>query len=244
MAPLPAIRLFLLAVRQISKPVVKATVMRAQNKATFTRAVCIGLGRFSFGVSRVVAKWSAEERVSRRQGVNGNSNSSSNTGSSTATSGDAATKSKDKETENLVSAPRSRSLLRAASEDTMRSSRLLFVRRPVESAWQAFRTAFFAPCDEKVLVSTGAELLIELIVYSILVVVLYFELSTQAKAAEAKHKYLLSRIEALERKVNELIEEHHEGEVETIEAPAPVRVTRLDRLRKGFSSILSTIALS
>ncbi|KAH9599816.1 Optic atrophy 3-like [Trypanosoma melophagium] len=244
MAPLPAIRLFLLAVRQISKPVVKATVTRAQNKATLTRALCIGLGRFSLGISRVVGKWAAEERVNRRVGTNSYGNSdTTNTGSSTE-SGETTANGKDITTENLVVAPRSRSLLRATSEDTMRSSRLFFVRRPVESAWQAFRTAFFAPCDENVLVNTGAELLIELIVYSILVVVVYFELRTSAISAEAKEKYLLGRIEALERKVNELIEEHHRDEVDTIEVPEHVRVTRLDRIKKGFTSVLNKISLS
>ncbi|KEG13677.1 hypothetical protein DQ04_00851030 [Trypanosoma grayi] len=113
----------------------------------------------------------------------------------------------------------------------------------MQSAWQTFRTAFFAPFDEERLVGAGAEVLIELLVYSVLVVVLYLELRTSSQSAEAKERQLLQRIDALERKVNELIQDHHEGALDALQTPEPVVVSRLGRITQKLNGLLSAVLI-
>ncbi|EKG07180.1 hypothetical protein TCSYLVIO_001694 [Trypanosoma cruzi] len=229
MAPLPAFRFFFLAIRQISKPVVKATVSRAKREATITRALCLSLGRFSLGISCVIEKWNSEDTTRRSDG------SWANSGRSDARENQAK--------EGFLVAPRSRSLLQknvapGGSDGTQRIGRL-FLRLPMQTAWGAFRSAYSPSIDEERLVKIGAEVLIELLVYSILSAALYFELSTASKASEAKEACLLQRIEALERKVNELVQGHHADTVAVIEVPEQIVVSRLGRLKKGVDRFLS-----
>ncbi|RNF10621.1 hypothetical protein TraAM80_01437 [Trypanosoma rangeli] len=228
MPPLPAFRFFFLAIRQLSKPVVKAIVSRAQRKATVTRAVCIGFGRFSLGISLVVEKWVAEDRSRGGDG-------------SMAGLGRSAAKTCEDE-KGLLVAPRSRSLLQtttapSGSSGKQRIGRLL-LGRPMQSSWEAFRSAYSPSIEEGPLVKTGAEVLIELIVYSILAVALFFEISTASLAAEEKETCLLKRVEALEGKVNELIQDHHADAVKELEVPETVVVSHLDRLKKRIRSTL------
>ncbi|EKF39238.1 hypothetical protein MOQ_000541 [Trypanosoma cruzi marinkellei] len=229
MAPLPAFKFFFLAIRQISKPVVKATVSRAKREKTITRALCLSLGRFSLGISCVIEKWNAEDIPRRGDGLGTNS------GSSAA--------KENQVREGFLVAPRSRSLLQknttsGGSDGTQRIGRL-FLRLPMQTAWGAFRSAYSSSIDEERLVKIGAEVLIELLVYSILSAALYFELSTASKASEAKEAGLLQRIEALERKVNELVQGHHGDTLAVIEVPEQIVVSRLGRLKKGVDRFLS-----
>ncbi|RNF25848.1 uncharacterized protein Tco025E_01891 [Trypanosoma conorhini] len=228
MPPLPAFKFFFLAIRQLSKPVVKAIVSRAQNKATITRAVCIGFGRFSLGISLVIEKWTAEDKSRGGHG-------------SWAVPGRSAAKTSEPE-EGLLVVPRSRSLFQTAapprgSSGKQRIGRLFF-RRPMQSSWGAFRSAYSSSIEEESLVKTGAEVLIELLVYSILAVALYFEVSTSSQASEAKEARMLQRIEALEGKVNELIQGDHVDAVEALEVPKRVVVGRLERMKEGMSNAL------
>ncbi|CCW60434.1 unnamed protein product [Phytomonas sp. EM1] len=65
MAPLPVLKFFFLGVRQLTKPVAKHVVARANAKRGITRKLCIGLGRISLGLSGVITEWSNNEM--RRQ---------------------------------------------------------------------------------------------------------------------------------------------------------------------------------
>lgn len=203
MAPVLALKFIFLAIRQVSKPLMKTTVARVQQSNIIIRSVCIMLGRFTLGISCVVAKWAADEKraAAPTSGCNG--------------------------AEGLLVTPRSRSLLRGdagkkAGAQTQLIGKLFFHRRPITSTWQAFRSGYSSSTAEEELVSSGAALFTELLIYFLLALILFFELSYASKASEAKEKNLFRRIEALEQKVNELVKEHHEVSMEPLTVPEPV----------------------
>lgn len=81
----------------------------------------------------------------------------------------------------------------------------VFIRHPYRSTWFVFRMTFLAPFPAKRLVSAGAELLIELLAYTVLAMMLFFELRQQFAAAAAKEAHLQARLEAIEEKLNHLV---------------------------------------
>lgn len=123
--------------------------------------------------------------------------------------------------------PRSRSLLQSvvygpqskeSTTDTYDSSVFLdpsrtvgeaarvFIRYPARSSWDVFRQTFLAPFPEDRLVAAGADLMIELVAYTVLCTLLVVELLQQSRNASAKEAHVNARLEAIEAKVNELIE--------------------------------------
>ncbi|KAG5484726.1 hypothetical protein LSCM1_06547 [Leishmania martiniquensis] len=286
MVALPAFKFAFLAIRQVSRPVAKQIVSRANTKRGVTYCVCIGLGRFSLGLSGVISEWTraeerkqqAAKRTSEEKAAEagesapredaavaamgaagkasatasgceaaaaaataaGSSSSLSTATTATATttaamkaqaidaveSSAAATAANSAATPATVT-PRSRSLLQSVVYgpqpqgkvvDTYDSSVFLdpsrtvgeaarvFIRYPTRSAWDVFRQTFLAPFPEDRLVAAGADLLIELVAYTLLCTLLVVELHQQSRMSAAKEAHLQARLEAIEAKVNELVE--------------------------------------
>ncbi|CCW67685.1 unnamed protein product [Phytomonas sp. Hart1] len=61
MVPLPVFKFVFLGIRQLTKPITKHVVARANAKKGITHKVCIGLGRISLGLSGVITEWSNKE---------------------------------------------------------------------------------------------------------------------------------------------------------------------------------------
>ncbi|KAG5483864.1 hypothetical protein CUR178_06861 [Leishmania enriettii] len=287
MVALPAFKFAFLAIRQVTRPVAKQIVSRANTKRALTYCVCIGLGRVSLGLSGVISEWTRAEEQKQKaakrkseetnaeadetalasrasaatiaavhsMGVVGKASatagdcetastvgsSSSTTTTSTPTPVSSAAKAPaiDAEESSLAApaatsaatpatvTPRSRSLLQSVvygpqpkgkvvdtydstvfldPSRTVGEAARVFIRYPTRSAWDVFRQTFLAPFPEDRLVAAGADLLIELVAYTVLCTLLFVELNQQSRIAAAKEAYLQSRLEAIESKVNELVE--------------------------------------
>ncbi|CAG9570158.1 conserved hypothetical protein [Leishmania major strain Friedlin] len=270
MVALPAFKFVFLAIRQVTRPVAKQIVSRANTKRALTYCVCMGLGRVSLGLSGVIAEWTRAEEQKQREArlktaqatgagavqsaaqaamdVVGKTSTASgseppntvgsSSGTDTAMSSAAkaqagkavessiATTAKSAATPATVT-PRSRSLLQSVvygpqpkggTVDTRDSTVFLdlsrtvgevarvFIRNPSRSAWDVFRQTFLAPFPEDRLVAAGADLLIELVAYTVLCTLLVVELYQQSRTSAAKEAHLQARLEAIESKVNELVE--------------------------------------
>ncbi|AYU76805.1 Optic atrophy 3 protein (OPA3) [Leishmania donovani] len=271
MVALPAFKFVFLAIRQVTRPVAKQIVSRANTKRALTYCVCIGLGRVSLGLSGVIAEWTRAEEQKQREAKlkaaqaagataaknaaqvamdvvgkastaasssetpnTAGSSSGTNTAASSAAKAQAgkavessiATTAKSAATPATVT-PRSRSLLQSVvygpqpkggAVDTYDSTVFLdlsrtvgevarvFIRYPSRSAWDVFRQTFLAPFPEDRLVAAGADLLIELVAYTVLCTLLVVELYQQSRTSAAKEAHLQARLEAIESKVNELVE--------------------------------------
>lgn len=122
--------------------------------------------------------------------------------------------------------PRSRSLLESISygplpQKNYNSSVILnpngrtgeavkiFILYPYKTTWELFRNRFLAPYPEDKLVDAGADLLIELMAFTILALILSYELNLQFKSNARKEALLLARIEFLEKRVTRLEKAHH-----------------------------------
>ncbi|KAG5485334.1 hypothetical protein LSCM4_05970 [Leishmania orientalis] len=284
MVALPAFKFAFLAIRQVTRPVARQIVSRANTKRALTYCVCIGLGRVSLGLSGVISEWTRAEEQKQKaakrkseetnaeadetalasrasvatiaavqsMGVAGKASatasgcetastvgsSGSTTTTSTATPVSSAAKAPaiDAEESSLAATsaatpatvtPRSRSLLQSVvygpqpkgkvvdtydstvfldPSRTVGEAARVFIRYPTRSAWDVFRQTFLAPFPEDRLVAAGADLLIELVAYTVLCTLLVVELNQQSRIAAAKEAYLQSRLEAIESKVNELVE--------------------------------------
>ncbi|EAN79646.1 Optic atrophy 3 protein (OPA3), putative [Trypanosoma equiperdum] len=220
--PAPVYRFALLAIRQMSKPMVSRTVKKAQHGASITRTVCLRLGHLSAAISSVMARWHVEEKH-KPSPVNSSKQDSATGEGSTSTFG------KSKEDRAVTVAPRVRSLLGSTPSSRggrSRSGRIFFSSRPMRTVWQTFREGYSASLSEEHLVAAGAELLIELLVYFILAFVLYAEITSSAKASEAKERRLLQRIDALEQKVNELVEANKHMDLAALEVAVHVEEPR------------------
>nr|CCC95309.1 unnamed protein product [Trypanosoma congolense IL3000] len=220
--PALAFRFALLAVRQLSKPIVSRTVKRAHSGSSLTRTICLQLGHLSAAISSVATKWSVEDKHTPCTTTSPDSNSTAAKDSSPSGKPSAGARS-------VVMAPRVRSLLGSSAAIGGRvgsSGRILFSSRPMRTAWQTFREGYAASLSEEHLVNAGAQLLVELIVYLILAAVLYAEITSAAEAYERKEKRLLQRIDALEQKVNEIVTTSKHVDVSTIEVPPHVDTPR------------------
>jgi hypothetical protein len=329
MVALPAFKFVFLAIRQVTRPVAKQIVQRANTKHALTYRMCIGLGRFSLGLSGVIAEWTraeeqkqreakkkseetqkmklaqaAEAEVEKAAGIakkaaeavmhavvkRGNvSTPSTSTPADTASASastttvvqpevdagvpssttptpaptpsappqpPAAPASAEKETSSLSTVvqpapvtlatviPRSRSLLQSvvygpqlkdSPTDTYDSTVFLdpkrtvgeaarvFIRYPARSSWDVFRQTFLAPFPEDRLVAAGADLMIELVAYTVLCTLLVVELMQQSRTTAAKEAHVNARLEAIEAKVNELVEHNNESRAyPTLEELPPV----------------------
>ncbi|KAG5510094.1 hypothetical protein JKF63_06989 [Porcisia hertigi] len=257
MVGLPAFKFIFLAIRQVTRPVTKQIVSRANTKRGLTYGVCIGLGRVSLGLSGVISEWTRVEEQKQREAkrkseennnnataakktldtranitrnvtevaIHGANKASLTEGISEATT-TASPTGKPVATPATV-APRSRSLLQCVVygpqpqggvADTYDSTVFLdpsrtvgeaarvFIRYPTRSAWDVLRQTFLAPFPEDRLVAAGADLLIELVAYTVLCTLLVVELLQQSRTSAAKEAHLQARLEAIESKVNELVE--------------------------------------
>ncbi|TPP53058.1 Optic atrophy 3 protein (OPA3) family protein [Leishmania donovani] len=236
MVALPAFKFVFLAIRQVTRPVAKQIVSRANTKRALTYCVCIGLGRVSLGLSGVIAEWTRAEEQKQREAKLKAAQAAGATAAKNAAqvamdAGKAvessiATTAKSAATPATVT-PRSRSLLQSVvygpqpkggAVDTYDSTVFLdlsrtvgevarvFIRYPSRSAWDVFRQTFLAPFPEDRLVAAGADLLIELVAYTVLCTLLVVELYQQSRTSAAKEAHLQARLEAIESKVNELVE--------------------------------------
>lgn len=305
MVALPAFKFVFLAIRQVTRPVAKQIVQRANTKRALTYHMCIGLGRFSLGLSGVIAEWTRAEEQKQREAkkkseeaqkvklaqaaeagvekaaevakkaaeaaihaVSGQHSSRKEKEKAAATAagaveaevaaamsadaqsppqpaptstGQAPTSSSTSSSSSTVQpppvtlatvVPRSRSLLQSvvygpqlkdSATDTYDSTVFLdpkrtvgeaarvFIRYPARSSWDVFRQTFLAPFPEDRLVAAGADLMIELVAYTVLCTLLVVELMQQSRTTAAKEAHVNARLEAIEAKVNELIEHSNES---------------------------------
>lgn len=310
MVALPAFKFLFLAIRQVTRPVARQIVERANTKRALTYRMCIGLGRFSLGMSGVISEWTRAEEQKQREAKKKSeetqkmklaqaaeaevekaaeiakkaaeavmhavgkhsSKESTNTTAATAAaaaaaavaepeaavsttpsattsapppppppSAEKATVSSTPSTSSTVQPPpvtlatvipRSRSLLQSvvygpqlkdSPADTYDSTVFLdpkrtvgeaarvFIRYPGRSSWDVFRQTFLAPFPEDRLVAAGADLMIELVAYTVLCTLLVVELLQQSRTSAAKEAHVNARLEAIEAKVNELVEHSNES---------------------------------
>ncbi|KPA76941.1 hypothetical protein ABB37_07320 [Leptomonas pyrrhocoris] len=315
MVALPAFKFVFLAIRQVTRPLAKQIVQRANTKRALTYRMCIGLGRVSLGLSGVIAEWTRAEEQKQREAKKKseeaqvtrlaqaaeaemekaaemakraaeavmNAVGKHSAGGSTAAAAAVATPkvapttsatapssspgehpspqrpSTSAERTSAASSPspspsssspanavlstpapataatvtpRSRSLLRSvvygpqlkdSPADTYDSTVFLdptrtvgeaarvFIRYPARSSWDVFRQTFLAPFPEDRLVAAGADLLIELVAYTVLCTLLIVELLQQSRTTAAKEAHVNARLEAIEAKVNELVEQNNES---------------------------------
>lgn len=254
MVALPAFKFVFLAIRQVTRPVAKQIVSRANTKRAVTYCVCIGLGRVSLGLSGVIAEWTRAEEQKQREAklkaaktaqvtnasaaknaaevamdVVGKASTAASSSEPTTMAGSGSgttTTAKSAATPTTVT-PRSRSLLQSVVygpqpkggavgtynstvfldlSRTVGEAARVFIRYPSRSAWDVFRQTFLAPFPEDRLVAAGADLLIELVAYTVLCTLLVVELCQQSRTSAAKEAHLQARLEAIESKVNELVE--------------------------------------
>lgn len=254
MGGLPAIKFVFLAIRQVTRPIAKQIVARANAKRAVTHRLCIGLGRVSLGLSGVISEWS---RTEERKQVEAKKKTEEeahqklkNAGSAADVSATPAAEahrdltaaaavgesqsSSATKAEVTTATPRSRSLLQSivygpqtkdTSADaydgtvfldpsrTAGEAARVFIRYPYRSTWDVFRQTFLAPFPEDRLVAAGADLLIELLAYTVLCTLLVIELLQQSKASAAKEAHVQARLEAIESKINELVERSNEDGV-------------------------------
>lgn len=270
MVALPAFKFVFLAIRQVTRPIAKQIVSRANTQRATTYRVCVGLGRVSLGLSGVISEWTRAEELKQKEakrkseeesrakaakaaaahagdddvkkraaaaamdvasgkGDPTHASASSTTAAAASSTGTAAAAPAPGSTPATVT-PRSRSLLQSVvygpqpkggPADTYDSSIFLdpsrtvgeaarvFIRYPSQSAWDVFRQTFLAPFPEDRLVAAGADLLIELLAYTILCTLLVVELMQQSRTTAAKEAHLQARLEAIEAKVNELVERNN-----------------------------------
>lgn len=338
MVALPAFKFLFLAIRQVTRPVARQIVERANTKRALTYRMCIGLGRFSLGLSGVISEWTRAEEQKQREAkkkseetqktklaqaaeaevekaaeiakkaaeavmhavskhgtqagasssaapsgaaaaavaatvaeaerdaatsaaastnaasstsskpaasttaekpsspphttTSATSTASTNTSSTTNTSSSSSNTVQPPPTTLATVIPRSRSLLQSvvygpqlkdSPTDTYDSTVFLdpkrtvgeaarvFIRYPARSSWDVFRQTFLAPFPEDRLVAAGADLMIELVAYTVLCTLLVVELMQQSRTSAAKEAHVNARLEAIEAKVNELIEHNNES---------------------------------
>ncbi|KAK7200684.1 Optic atrophy 3 protein (OPA3) [Novymonas esmeraldas] len=283
MVALPAFKFVFLAIRQVTRPVARQIVARANTKRALTYRVCIGLGRVSLGLSGVISEWTRAEEQKLKEAKRKSEEESSakaaaaQAAQSAQAASDVAKKAagaamdavgaaaapvkssaaaaavvaepaaavvatKESSSESAPApagraaatpatvTPRSRSLLQSVVYgpqpkggvvDTYDSSVFLdpsrtvgeaarvFIRYPTRSAWDVFRQTFLDPFPEDRLVAAGADLLIELVAYTVLCTLLVVELLQQSRTSAAKEAHLQARLEAIESKVNELVEHNN-----------------------------------
>lgn len=97
----------------------------------------------------------------------------------------------------------------------------LFIRYPYRSTWYVFRKTFYAPFPQQQLLDAGAELLVEILVFSILTLFLYLELRQTQNNNARKEAYLEARFLTIENKINELIDAGKLNRPVPVQALAP-----------------------
>ncbi|KPI83456.1 hypothetical protein ABL78_7512 [Leptomonas seymouri] len=312
MVALPAFKFVFLGIRQVTRPLAKQIVGRANTKRALTYRLCIGLGRFSLGLSGVISEWTRVEEQKQREAKKKSEEAqktklaqaaemerekaaeiakkaaaaamnavAKSTGGNTASTAMRAAAAASAEAETTATTsrtgqpsspkehpqqhepaasiyktffsppspssdtaqpattataatvtPRSRSLLQSvvygpqlkdSPTDTYDSTVFLdpnrtvgeaarvFIRYPARSSWDVFRQTFLAPFPEDRLVAAGADLMIELVAYTVLCTLLVVELLQQSRTTAAKEAHVNARLEAIESKVKELIEHNNES---------------------------------
>ena len=203
---LPFIKLGVLAVRQLSKPVVSRFIKEAKAHVYLFR-VCVFCGRISLGLTGVMQKMA--QMPPEEKGGSG-------------------------PTPQSPVAPKSAETLESLKSDKFTDRPTL--RRPVQSVVQTFRRRFYAPVPEKVLCDAGAEVLVEVLAYLIAALILAYEYASSTNSAKEKEAYLLARIDALEEKVRELATEHPYIESLAISPASPVKVSVVSKAAASLSS--------
>lgn len=312
MVALPAVKFVFLAIRQVTRPIARQIVSRANTKRALTYRMCIGLGRFSLGLSGVISEWTRAEEQKQREAklkseeeqkqklaqkaeaevekaaevakraaaavmhamtghhttptdatttaasaessataappqpskpatatevaekVHASVTASPSTTTTTTTTTNSATTTtvQPAPTTAATVTPRSRSLLQSVvygpqlkdspadkydstvfldPSRTVGEAARVFIRYPARSSWDVFRQTFLAPFPEDRLVAAGADLMIELVAYTVLCTLLVVELLQQARTSAAKEAHVNARLEAIEEKVNELIEHNNDS---------------------------------
>lgn len=234
MVGIPLMKVGFLALRQVTRPVAKRIVQRA--KEGHNRRLCIALGRVSLGMSGAIMELSRQEEVKAAQERSKKSKKDTDPNQKAASSeGVKAGGSSSKTSSPPLSdwakevgtvSPRSRSLLESISYGPLPQKKYdasvflnpnrrtgeamkIFILYPYQSTWELFRNRFLAPYPEDKLVDAGADLLVELMAFTILAMILSYELNLQFKSTARKEAILLARIERLEKQVARLEKAHN-----------------------------------
>ena len=184
MVALPLFKLGALAIRQVTKPLVASVVRYSAEHMRF-RAVCIKLGRISYGLS------GAYEEAAKTE--------------------EAAAKTDDGAPSEVTTEQVAAAAAASPSSTSSSMTRNAFFFRPIESAKQAYARRFRANIPEKLLIDAGAFVVVELAVYLIAAFLLWLEYRSSAAAQREKERVLNERIDELERKVNELAQHQKLG---------------------------------
>lgn len=230
MVGIPLMKLGFLAVRQVTRPLARRIVDKAKDGTS--RKVCIALGRVSLGMSGAIMELAKQEEIKAAQKKKEKEEEKRKKeeelgkavmpGTSAASSIPAeGTSTKDWTKGARAVSPRSRSLLQSLSYGPMPREKYdstvfldigrqtgeavkVLILYPYTSTWDLFRKRFLAPYPEQKLVDAGADLLLELMAFTILALILSYELNLQFKANARKEAILSARLQLLEKKVEQL----------------------------------------
>lgn len=233
----------LLAVRQITRPLARQFVVHA--KRGRMRTCCIVLGRCSLGMTSAIKLLSRQEKLEEAQKQAQLMKeakphqdpvidvlSSSLPNASTPTSFANQIQQEWARGTRAVS-QRSRSLLQSLTygpvpkekydpslfldHGSPKEAPKLHIFYPYTSRWKLFRQEFASTYPEQQLIDAGADFLLEIVAFTILTALLSYELNIQFKANARKESIINARIDRLERKIARMQEKYDMTVDESVE---------------------------